>query len=232
MTLLQLGIGTVNDVVDAPADAGVKPGKPIPAGIVAAGAARSLALGCFAAGLALAWSVAPLVGTLALVVVAIGLVYDLRLKGTAWSWLPFAAGIPLLPVFGWLGATGGLPSWFLVLVPAAVEAGAALAIGNSIVDVDRDRAAGRTSVAAALGRRTAGRLAMGLLVVVWVLDGGSLIGGGASLGPALVSVAAVAAALASARIAAKRPGLAERAWQLEAVSLGVAAIAWTIAIAT
>jgi 4-hydroxybenzoate polyprenyltransferase len=40
MTLLQLGIGTLNDVVDAPADAGVKPGKPIPAGLVDPGAAR------------------------------------------------------------------------------------------------------------------------------------------------------------------------------------------------
>ena len=34
-----------------------------------------------------------------LVVIAIGLAYDLRLKGTAWSWLPFAVGIPILPVY-------------------------------------------------------------------------------------------------------------------------------------
>src|SRR5580765_746158 len=34
MTALQLGIGTVNDVVDAPRDAGRKAGKPIPDGLV------------------------------------------------------------------------------------------------------------------------------------------------------------------------------------------------------
>ena len=32
-------------------------------------------------------------------------------KGTAWSWLPFAVGIPLLPVYGWLGAAGALPAF-------------------------------------------------------------------------------------------------------------------------
>ena len=54
------------------------------------------------------------------VVLAIGYGYDLAFKGTAWSWLPFAVGIPLLPVFGWLGATGGLPASFAVLLPVAV----------------------------------------------------------------------------------------------------------------
>ena len=34
MTALQVSIGTLNDLVDAPRDAGRKPGKPIPAGLV------------------------------------------------------------------------------------------------------------------------------------------------------------------------------------------------------
>ena len=53
MTLLQLGIGTVNDLVDAPRDAGRKQGKPIPGGLVSATAARVVAIACFAAGLML-----------------------------------------------------------------------------------------------------------------------------------------------------------------------------------
>ncbi len=40
MTLLQFAIGTVNDLVDAPRDAGHKPGKPIPAGLVTRSAAH------------------------------------------------------------------------------------------------------------------------------------------------------------------------------------------------
>src|SRR5512134_4088591 len=124
MTALQFGIGAVNDLVDAPADTGRKPGKPIPAGLVSTGEARTVALLAFAAGIGLvAPSGAAAVG-LAGIVIAVGLAYDLRLKGTAWSWLPFAVGIPILPVYGWLGAAGTLPAAFAVLLPAAVAAGA------------------------------------------------------------------------------------------------------------
>ena len=89
---------------------------------------------------------------LAVVVLGIGLAYDLFAKGTAASWVPFAVGIPILPVYGWLGATGSLPDLFRLLVPVAAVAGAALAIGNALVDVERDRAAGDRSVALVLGR--------------------------------------------------------------------------------
>ena len=134
MTLLQLGIGTVNDLVDAPSDAGRKAGKPIPAGLVVAAAARAARRRrCSSAGAAPRRVGQPRDRrALPLVVIAIGLAYDLRLKGTAWSWLPFAVGIPILPVFGWLGAAG-TPSrgvrrrW----CPLPSLAGAALAIGNA-----------------------------------------------------------------------------------------------------
>ena len=52
MTALQASIGTLNDLVDAPRDAGRKPGKPIPAGTVSIGTARSVAVGAAAVGLA------------------------------------------------------------------------------------------------------------------------------------------------------------------------------------
>src|SRR4051794_30758064 len=166
MTLLQLGIGTTNDVVDAPFDAGLKPGKPIPAGLMPREAAAALAIAWFIAGAVAAATAGVGIAGVALVVIAVGLTYDLWLKGTAWSWLPFAIGIPILPVYGWLGARGSLEPAFAVLVPAAIIAGAALAIGNSIVDIERDVAAGRTSVAARLGRPRAAWAAAGLLLAV------------------------------------------------------------------
>src|SRR6202008_1677465 len=91
MTLIQLGIGVTNEGVDAPPHAGGTPGKPIPAGLVGIGAARAAAVVLFFAGLAVAWSVSPALAVLAAVVAAIGLTYDLWLKGTAWSWLPLVA---------------------------------------------------------------------------------------------------------------------------------------------
>src|SRR6478672_8079955 len=57
MTALQLGIGTVNDIVDAPRDAGRKAGKPIPGGLVTPSGARLLAIACSLAGVVLAASV-------------------------------------------------------------------------------------------------------------------------------------------------------------------------------
>jgi 4-hydroxybenzoate polyprenyltransferase len=233
MTALQLGIGAVNDLVDAPRDAGHKPGKPIPAGLVSRRAAGLIALVAFGSGLVLALSGGPLVGGLAVVVIAIGLAYDLRLKGTAWSWLPFAIGIPILPVFGWLGATGGLVPMFAILVPAAVAAGAALAIANSLVDVDRDRAAGVSSVAVALGEGTARAVAIVLFAGIALAAVVSARTLGAGMQTTLLlgllgCVPAVGAGLARGADPAGR----EVAWRAEAIGLGLLAVAWIQAVAT
>src|SRR4051794_21044385 len=56
MTALQVSIGTVNDIVDAPHDRVAKPGKPIPAGVVSVRLAQTLALVSAGAGLALGWT--------------------------------------------------------------------------------------------------------------------------------------------------------------------------------
>jgi 4-hydroxybenzoate polyprenyltransferase len=232
MTLLQAGIGATNDLVDAPRDAGLKPGKPIPAGLVSPEAARRLAIGSFGLGIFLGGIAGgPAVGALAFVVIAIGLTYDLRLKGTAWSWLPFAVGIPVLPVFGWLGAAGRLPAAFAVLLPAAVASGAALAIANALVDVERDRAAGVSSIAIALGPRRAWILQAGLLLLVGIAAivsvrplGGSPEGAiGVALG-AIVPIVGV--------VIGRSGGLGrrERAWELEAIGVAILGIAWMVAV--
>jgi 4-hydroxybenzoate polyprenyltransferase len=231
MTLLQLGIGVTNDVVDAPHDAGRKPGKPIPAGLVSVGAAQVAAFVLFIAGLGVAWSVSLPLAVLAAVVAAIGLAYDLGLKGTAWSWLPFAIGIPILPVFGWVGATGGIHKAFGVLVPAAVAAGAALAIGNALVDVERDRAAGRTSAAARLGPGMASRVAAILLALVLIAALASAAAVGANAPLLLVLLVAGAVPVIAASLAGgQAPSVREIAWRIEAVGLAVLAIAWVRAV--
>lgn len=231
MVVLQFGIGATNDIIDAPRDAGHKPGKPIPARLVSRRAAAVVAVSAFASGLVLSMSSGlPTLG-LAVITIAIGLAYDLRLKGTAWSWLPFAVGIPLLPVFGWLGASGALPPLFGLLIPIAVAAGAALAIANSLVDVERDRAAGVESIATALGPRRAWAIHAVLVVVtvaVAVLSAGLL---GTSIGRILLIAAAgcvpvVGLGLGRGGGVARR----ERAWQLEAVGIAAAGVAWIWAL--
>jgi len=232
MVTLQAGIGAANDLVDAPRDAGHKPGKPIPAGLVSRHTARHVVVVAFAVGFVLAGvSGGTAALTIALIGVAIGLAYDLRLKGTAWSWVPFAAGVPLLPVFGWAGASGRLPVAFLILVPAAFAAGAALAIANAFVDIERDRAAASGSIALALGPSTARLINVGLVLAVGLAAVASVVSlGGPASGSAAVAVAAllpVGAAVAAWGGGATRR---ERAWELEAVGVAVLAVAWLLAV--
>ncbi|MEA2518202.1 MAG: hypothetical protein QOF49_282 [Chloroflexota bacterium] len=231
MAVLQFGIGAVNDIVDAPRDAGRKPGKPIPAGVVAIGTARIVATGLFVVGTLISWSISGPMGGLALGIIAIGLGYDLWLKGTAWSWLPFAIGIPILPVFGWLAATGTLSAAFAILVPAGVVAGAGLAIGNALVDVERDEAAGVSSIAVALGRVRSAWLTTLLFTIAGVAAVGSgMIAGMPAPTVVVLAFAGVVPIAASRTVVAAGAGRRERAWQAEAVGLAVLAAAWIASI--
>ena len=227
MTSIQIAIGGVNDLVDAPADAIAKPAKPIPSGLVPARAARLLAM--IAGGVAVVLSISSGWGTVALglVCLAVGLTYDLALKGTAWSWLPFAVGIPLLPVFAWYGAVGMLPAPFAVLIPTAVAAGAALAIGNAIADLERDEASGVTSIATALGAERAWRAQVVLLIAVGLAALVSAAVLRATLAQlAIVALAAVLPVAAAVAGRGRSPGGRERAWEAEAIGVALLAVAW------
>jgi 4-hydroxybenzoate polyprenyltransferase len=227
MAAMQAAIGVVNDLADAPADAVAKPAKPIPSGLVSVPAAWLVAglgivLGILLSAIA-SWGTA----AIAILGLAVGFAYDLRLKGTVWSWLPFALGLPLLPVYAWFGAAGSLPGEFVVLVPTAIAAGAALAIGNAFADLERDEASGVESIATRLGAERA------WVVVVAVLAGAGVAAlvsaaawGATAAQLTIVGLAAllpVAAALASRGLT---PAGRERAWEAEAVGVALVGVAW------
>ena len=227
MFALQASIGAMNDVVDAPRDAGRKAGKPIPAGLVSRSAAQAVVVAAAAVGLILTVPSGALTVALGVVVLAIGYGYDLYAKGTAWSWLPFAIGIPLLPVFGWYGTTGELAPVFALLVPVAVVTGAALAIANARADMERDAAAGVDSVAVRLGRDRSWLLASGLLVAVAAIALLTLVAWGAPVAAILgagAGIVGIGIGIGAGRD--DRPARLERAWELQAVGVGVLAAAW------
>jgi 4-hydroxybenzoate polyprenyltransferase len=231
MTALQCSIGALNDLVDAPADAGRVPAKPIPAGLVSVGSARVVATTAAAVGLALAALRSPGLILLALVVLAIGYAYDLAAKGTGWSWLPFALGIPLLPVYGWYGATGTLPPFFVALVPMAVLGGAALAIANARTDLDTDRATGTVSVASRLGDDRAWTVHAGLWAVVLALAIGWLVVAGApGATVAVVGAAGLLLALTALRARGADGRRRRWAWEAEAVVAAGALVVWLVAV--
>ena len=233
MTMLQASIGSLNDLVDAPRDIGRTPAKPIPGGLVARPAAWLVVAVTAALGVSLSLPSGPPTTALALVVLGIGYAYDLWFKGTAWSWVPFAVGIPILPVYAWLGATGGLPSAFAVLLPAGVLAGAGLAISNALADMERDATAGADSVATRLGAGRAWAVQAILLVTViaaaWLTlavgpDNQAAVGGPAGRVGALVATVVIGAGIVIGRRG--DPARRERAWELEAIGVGLLAAAW------
>ena len=227
MVGLQASIGALNDVVDAPADAGRKPRKPIPLGVVSVATARAVVVVSAGTGLLLAVPSGVTTLAIAAAILGIGYGYDLLAKGTPWSWLPFAVGIPVLPVFAWFGAVGRLPEPFALLLPAAFAAGAALAIANARADMERDADAGLESVAIRLGSNRAWRLESALLGVVGIVAISSLWLRGAptaALAATIAAVVVLGGGLVIGRGSA--PAWRQRSWEVLATGVALLAAAW------
>jgi 4-hydroxybenzoate polyprenyltransferase len=231
MLAIQFAIGAFNDLADADRDAGVKRSKPIPGGQVSPASARVVGVVAVATGLALAASVNRGALVLAALGAGVGIVYDLRLKGTPLSWLPFAVGIPLLPVFAWLGASGVLPAAILVATVVAFPAGAALALANELPDIERDEQAGLSTLSQLLGRRSAWAIGATLHAVVGLSAalGFQALDGRADLWPALLAalgLLGVGVLLGAGTSVARR----QRAWEVQAIAIGVLAAVWLAAV--
>lgn len=160
MLLFQFSIGIMNDVVDAADDRASKPWKPIARGAFRRDRAALVAGMCAGAGLLVtitfpleAW----LVGAAGL---ACGLAYDVVLKRTVLSWLPYAIAIPLVPIWVYtaLGAWDGLLWWAL---PLGALLGFSLHIANQLPDSDQDGRRGIRSAAQRVDARRAYGLAVG-----------------------------------------------------------------------
>jgi 4-hydroxybenzoate polyprenyltransferase len=233
---LQTSIGALNDLVDEPLDAGQKPGKPLPRGLVSRRAASIVAAVTGLAGLALSAPSGMATLVAALAVLGLGYVYDLRISRTSLSWLPLAVALPVLPIHAWLGATGSVAPGLVALVPAAVLAGTALAIGNGLVDVERDAATGRRGIVVAIGSRAGWLVHAGLLAVVIALavalapaappmpvGSSEVLGTFRRVG---LPVGIVAIVLGGITLLARSPALRERGWELEAIGVATAGVAW------
>jgi 4-hydroxybenzoate polyprenyltransferase len=198
----QLSIGWCNDAVDAPRDlAAGRRDKPIPAGLVttrqlgiAAGAAL---LACVVASLIL--GIAP--GVVHLVAVASGWAYDLVLKPTPASPLPYAVSFGLLPAVVTLAAT---PSHW---PPAGVLVGAALLgtgahFANTVGDAEHDAATGVRGLPQRIGPTASLRVSAVLvaLAAVALLTADTSSGGWTLALLAAGAVLAVAGAAAAGRM--------------------------------
>jgi 4-hydroxybenzoate polyprenyltransferase len=164
----QLAIGWTNDAADADRDARAgRRDKPVVTGTVARGTVRRAAVAAGAACVPLSLLSGLAAGSVHLVSVGCGLAYDLRLKATAWSWLPFAVAFGLLPAFVTLGLPGRPwpPAWVTVTA-ALLGVGAHLV--NALPDLDDDVALGVRGLPQRLGAVRTRAAAAGIVLAATV----------------------------------------------------------------
>ncbi|MFF4643430.1 UbiA family prenyltransferase [Streptomyces sp. NPDC001389] len=155
----QLSVGWCNDRVDLRRDrAAGRRDKPLATGGAPAGAVTAAALAALALCVPLSLAAGPAAGAAHLVGVAAAWAYNLRLKGTAASWLPYALAFGLLPAFVTLGLPGA-PRPPLWLSGAAALLGAGAHFANVLPDIADDLAAGVRGLPQRLGARTSAALA-------------------------------------------------------------------------
>ncbi len=138
----QLSVGWCNDYVDRERDAlAGRTDKPVAQGEVPAGAAAVAAGSALVACVPLSLLSGRRAAGAHLTAVVLAWGYDLGIKGTAASVVPYAGAFGLLPCFVALGLPGApRPTWWAVLAAALLGSGAHFA--NALPDLVDDLAAG------------------------------------------------------------------------------------------
>jgi heme o synthase len=204
----QLSVGWCNDYVDRERDAlAGRRDKPVARGDVSPELVRRAA--------ALALLAVPLLSLLSgwrativhCVAVALAWGYDLRLKSTAWSVVPYTIAFGLLPVFVVLGLPGApWPPWWAPLAGALLGAGAHFA--NTLPDLADDVATGVRGLPHRLGAGPSRLLSVVLLLAASVVLalGPGLPDSGTSAALIVLALAAAVALVAAGTLLGRRAG--------------------------
>jgi 4-hydroxybenzoate polyprenyltransferase len=209
----QASVGWSNDYLDRHRDrAAGRTDKPLVGGDVSPGAVLAGAVIAFPASAVLSLPVGlPEAGVMA-VAVASAWGYNLGLKATVMSWVPYAVSFGLAPLYIWLATSAGdlAPPW---LVAGTAVLGVSAHLLNVIPDLEGDR---RTSVRGLphhLGLKRSLFLACVLLAAVLML----ILGAGGVSGGSLIAAAVAVVLIAVVALT----GL--RGWGRLGFRLGMAA---------
>ena len=206
----QLSIGWLNDLLDVERDVAVaRADKPVAAGTIstrAVGVATAVAV-VVCVPLSLASGL--VAGLVHLIAVAAGWAYDLGMKSTALSVLPYVVCFGLLPVFVVLGlppdASGAAPwpPWWLPVAGALIGAGAHFA--NVLPDLDDDAATGVRGLPHRLGAaRSRAAAALLLLTATVVLAFNAPVPGEFAWGVPVLAAVILAAGFRAGRKSGSR----------------------------
>ncbi|MFF8278515.1 UbiA family prenyltransferase [Streptomyces lateritius] len=194
----QLSIGWCNDRLDVGRDrAAGRRDKPLAAGTVRPAAVGTAACAALLACVPLSLACGVLAGGVHLGCVAAAWSYNLWLKHTIASWLPYAAAFGLLPAFLTLALPGNpWPPLWLSAAAALLATGAHFA--NVLPDIEGDLASGVLGLPQRLGRRrsiaAAALLAFASCAVLTVGPTGPVTVGGGLLLAATLALCLLAVA--------------------------------------
>ena len=149
----QIAIGAINELVDAPIDAQVKPTKPIPSGLVTHRGARLLTIMSLIAMVIFSATLGWLSLVLCTLGTATGIAYSLWFKRTIFAWLPYLVALPLLPIWV-VTAINSFDARLLLLYPLGLLAVVGVYLSQSVPDIAADRASGTNNLTSRLGEST------------------------------------------------------------------------------
>ena len=225
----QYAAGALNDAVDAEADAAANRGKPIQRGVISRRAVATAAVVAGVASLGFGLALGPATFVLAVVGLACAWSYDLWLKGTIFSALPFAVAVPVVPLFGY-GAAGRFPPVLWWAWPIGALLAVATHLADALPDVERDRATGVRGLATRLGVGRAAAVAAACYAAAVVM---ALVSGlAAGDRPVVVAGAALATALglAALPVGARGPAGRRVAYRLVLAGMAALALGWAGAV--
>jgi 4-hydroxybenzoate polyprenyltransferase len=193
----QLSVGWSNDLIDLARDrtAG-RSDKPLATGAVPVSLVRACCAVAVVACVALSLACGVAAGLVHLVCVAAAWSYNLWLKSTVWSWVPYAVAFGLLTVFIALAGNAAPPWWWPV---GAALLGVGAHLLNVLPDLDDDAVTGVRGLPHVLGPRRIAPIAATVLVAATVV----VLVGAAPATPVVVLSAAVVLALALVVVAGR-----------------------------
>jgi len=165
-------VGALNDYCDYPMDRATKPRKPLVRELVTPRFALGQTVVLGVLGMALSFELNWLTACFSALILAVGIWYDVGAKQSLLSWVPYAVGIPTLPVWGF-AAAGRFERVLLLAYPLGALLSLALNMSNTLPDWESDVAFGLRALTHRLKRWQA-------IVLSWCFYAAAIAGFGVS----------------------------------------------------
>jgi len=153
-------VGSLNDYCDYSLDKMAKPAKPLVRGLVSRSYAMKQAWVLGPIGLLLSLALSWQTACFAAIVLIFGVWYDVWAKRSLFSWVPYAVGIPSLPMWGF-AAAGRFERELLLVYPLGAMLSLGLNVSQTLPDREEDAAFGLKGLVHRLDQRSALWLAWG-----------------------------------------------------------------------